>query len=117
MDCGNNPCDFAQNLRGQRTQGRCRCWDELERVPGHEMRRRIRIAMSDSRAALATRDAEIEKLKADLVWALEKHAYTTIDKTVVVPHGGRVGHWDRIDTERDPVRILAAVRAAREGKK
>lgn len=64
-------------------------------------------------ASLRQAEAEIAELRADLVWALEQHAHTTIDKTVVIPFGGKVGNWTRVDTERDPARITAAVRSAR----
>lgn len=68
MDCGNNPCDFAPDLSGQRTQGRCRCW---EQAPGGtpDLRVFVRRVVSEYRDCLRQAEAEIERLRGDLAEA------------------------------------------------
>lgn len=77
MDCRNNPCDFSLDLSGQRTSGRCRCWDAFPFRMPPDVRVAVRKTVSEARSILAARDAEIERLKAlvekrerQLVWAI-----------------------------------------------
>ena len=76
MDCRNNPCDFAIDRGGQRTQGRCRCWDGLPSV-SRDDRRAIRGAMQEAQGRIAALEAENAKLRDErdeakrvAVWAV-----------------------------------------------
>lgn len=65
MDCRNNPCDFAIERGGQRTQGRCRCWDGLPSV-SRDDRRAIRGAMQEAQGRIAALEAQLAAAKATL---------------------------------------------------
>jgi len=120
MDCRNNPCDFALDLSGQRTSGRCRCWDSMSSGVPPAVRVAVRKTVSEARATLAARDAEIAKLKRQLVWAVRHSA------EVFNEEGGNLPILDwRPDGEYDPAGfvfdgtddgLLAAIDEATEEK-
>ena len=119
MDCRNNPCDFAPDMHGQRTQGRCRCWDALSPITG-AARREIRGALHDYRDRLRQAEAEVEKLRADVVWAVENDACLVSEGVsydgphVALEFKGpqRIKLYD----DWSPESISSAVRRAREGE-
>lgn len=96
MDCRNNPCDFALDLKGQRTQGRCFCWDGLPSVSPDD-RRAIRGAMQGARdriaaleSQLADASAEIARLRKALVWAARHGVFLNAEMSDVSPV---LGYW------------------------
>lgn len=41
LDCGDNSCEFAVNKGGMRTNGGCRCLQDLDRTTRFELRRYV----------------------------------------------------------------------------
>ena len=101
------------------------CWaDEAdpsrynERLRGATMVEGIQNAANDAAKLLADRDAEIERLRADLVWAVRHQAALYHDTPVKhvcfwIDEGWRES--DEVECDGTPDSICRAVREARDG--
>lgn len=120
MDCRNNPCDFAVDLRGQRTSGRCRCWDSLPKMDP-ETRVAVRRTAAELRTALATERAARESAEQLAVWAVLKGALIHVGKLTWMRDIDETDDDDEYrvgSTECDgtDAGILAALRRAKGGE-
>lgn len=76
LDCGDTSCRFAESKTGMRTNGGCRCLQDLT----YDKQREVHRYIADLRRRLSEADDHLRKLAGWAVWSAEDQYGRVVDE-------------------------------------